>query len=96
MIVWDTGAWENLTTDDDERSVEAAEALAAGHLTVALHRHKLQGGFALTRISPGGDGRWLLVRVDDEHADARRNPVSTQRESVLSGRTVDEVGKEQG
>jgi hypothetical protein len=34
----------------------------------------------------------LLIKRRDEGADARRRPVSTQRESVLSGRKVDEVG----
>jgi hypothetical protein len=29
--------------------------------------------------------------VRDEHADARRNPVSTQPESGLSGRTLEEL-----
>jgi hypothetical protein len=32
----------------------------------------------------------------DEHADARRNPVSTQPDSVLSGRTVEQVAAELG
>ena len=35
----------------------------------------------------GDDANWLLVKVDDEGADRRRNPTSTQNESVLSGRT---------
>ena len=35
--------------------------------------------------------RWILVKVRDEAADARRNPVSAQPESVLSGRTIEDV-----
>jgi hypothetical protein len=31
------------------------------------------------------------VKRRDDEADARRNPVSTEPESVLSGRTVEEV-----
>jgi len=38
--------------------------------------------------------RWLLVKMDDEGADRRRNPVSTQPQSVLSGRTVEDVAKD--
>ena len=37
---------------------------------------------------------WLLVKRRDEEADARRNPVSTEPRSVLSGRTVEEVAAE--
>jgi len=33
-----------------------------------------------------------VIKRRDEGADARRNPVSTQRESVISGRTIDEIG----
>jgi hypothetical protein len=35
--------------------------------------------------------RWLLVKRRDEEADARRRPTSTQPESVVSGRTIDQV-----
>jgi hypothetical protein len=31
------------------------------------------------------------VKRRDEEADARRNPVSTQPESVVTGRTIEEV-----
>jgi DNA ligase D-like protein (predicted 3'-phosphoesterase) len=34
---------------------------------------------------------WLLVKRRDQDADARRNPLRSQPESVLSGRTLDEV-----
>jgi hypothetical protein len=34
------------------------------------------------------------LEVDDEEADARRNPVSTEPHSVLSGRTIEQVAAE--
>jgi hypothetical protein len=39
----------------------------------------------------GKDEAWLLVKKSDEDADARRKPVRNQPESVLSGRTLDEL-----
>jgi hypothetical protein len=39
--------------------------------------------------------RWILVKTRDDAADARRNPVSTQPESVLSGRTIEQVADEE-
>jgi hypothetical protein len=51
------------------------------------------GGYALTRIGKGKRERWLLVKMDDEGADRRRNPVSSQPESVLSGKMIEEVAK---
>ncbi|NBB82283.1 MAG: hypothetical protein GVY28_02650, partial [Alphaproteobacteria bacterium] len=41
----------------------------------------------------GDDANWLLVKMRDDDADARRNPTSTEPKSVLSGRTVEEVAK---
>jgi hypothetical protein len=45
-------------------------------------------------VARGDDERWLLVKMKDKDADARRKPVSTERRSVLSGRTVDAVEEE--
>ena len=92
VIVWDRGTYRNLTTrDGDEVPVE--QALEHGHVKVWLEGEKLSGGYALTRTPIGGGGRekWLLVKLADDAADARRNPVRTQPESVLSGRTVEDL-----
>jgi DNA ligase D-like protein (predicted 3'-phosphoesterase) len=87
VVVWDRGTFDNLTEKDGE-PVELADALDAGHLKVELHGEKLTGGFALTHTRMGGDeANWMLVKVDDEGADRRRRPTSTQNESVLSGKT---------
>jgi hypothetical protein len=68
-----------------------AEGLERGHLSFRLHGEKLRGGYALTRIREGKDETWLLVKRKDEDADARREPVRSQPESVLSRRTLDEL-----
>ena len=92
VIVWDTGTYWNSTKNDDGQEVSIEEGLEAGHIAVQIEGHKLRGGFALTRFR--GESDWLLVKMDDEHADARRNPTSTEPESVLSDRTIDEVKQE--
>jgi DNA ligase D-like protein (predicted 3'-phosphoesterase) len=93
VIVWDRGTYENLTDDDEGGEVPVPEALEAGHLVVRLDGEKLAGAYAMTRIGTGSDERWLLVKVRDEHADARRNPVRSEPESVLSGRTLEQVAE---
>ena len=90
VLIWDRGSYRNLSEKDGERRSMAA-ALDDGHAIVELHGEKLQGGYALQRIGGDDEPRWLLVKTDDEHADARRNPVSTQPKSVASGRTLDEI-----
>jgi len=91
VIVWDTGELTNLTERDGQQ-VELEDAVAAGHLKVALHGQKLSGAFALTRTSMGGDQRnWILVKVDDDGADRQRRPEEDELRSVLSGRTNEDL-----
>jgi DNA ligase D-like protein (predicted 3'-phosphoesterase) len=86
VIVWDAGTYRNL---DEDRSM--AEALDAGHARIWLEGEKLRGGWTLHRTNAGAKPQWLLMKRRDEGADARRNPQSTQPESVKTGRTVEEV-----
>ena len=95
VIVWDTGIYRNTTRDRNGAVVDLGDAFERGHATVWLDGHKLSGGYALTRVATGRQERWLVVKMRDEAADARRNPVSTQPESVLTGRTVEEVAAEE-
>lgn len=94
VLAWDRGPYENVTESDGER-IPIDRALRDGHAVVRLHGDKIQGDYLLQRTSRGDDEKWLLIKVDDDAADARRNPVSTEPESVLSGRTIDEVAREQ-
>jgi DNA ligase D-like protein (predicted 3'-phosphoesterase) len=95
VIIWDRGTYRNLKKDDDGNEVPMRKAVESGHVTVWLEGEKLSGGYALIRT--GGDGkRWLLIKMKDEGADARRNPVSTEPRSVVSGRTVEEVARSEG
>ena len=87
VVVWDAGDYDNLT-ERNGAPVPMADALAAGHVKVALHGRRLRGGFALTRTAMGGDeANWLLVKVADEHADRDHDVTAGRNESVLSGRT---------
>ena len=91
VIVWDAGGYRNL---DEDRSM--SEAIDAGHVRVWLDGEKLTGGYTLQRMhgrsgQAGDDAQWLLIKRRDEEADARRNPESTQPESVKTGRTIEQV-----
>ena len=93
VVVWDAGTYRNLKEDDDGEPVPVEDQVADGHATVWLEGEKLAGGYALTRVATGDDERWLLVKMDDDEADARRNPVSTEPASVKTGRTIEEVAE---
>ena len=98
VIVWDAGIYHNLTEDKRGSVLPMRAGLANGHVKVWLEGEKLQGSWALTRT---GDDRnnprqWLLVKVKDAAADPSLDPVATQPESILSGRTVAEMVAERG
>jgi DNA ligase D-like protein (predicted 3'-phosphoesterase) len=84
ILIWDRGTYRNLRARTDHLGMP--EALQDGLLEVFLEGERLRGGWALKRTD---DERWLLIKMDDEHADARRT-VGEER-SVVSGRTLAEV-----
>jgi DNA ligase D-like protein (predicted 3'-phosphoesterase) len=96
VIVWDRGTYENATLDDAGRQVPVTEAIADGELKFRLHGEKLAGGYLLVRTGGSGRERWLLIKQRGDGADARRRPTRTQPESVISGRTLEQVLAEEG
>jgi DNA ligase D-like protein (predicted 3'-phosphoesterase) len=94
VIVWDEGTFRNLS-EEDGHEIPLAEGLKRGHIKFWLRGKKLQGGWSLRRTSFGRDQRekWLLVKLKDEEADARRNPVSSRPESVRSGKTIRQIAR---
>ena len=93
VIVWDQGTYRNLMGEKDE-PLSMEEALERGHVEVWLEGRKLRGGFTLVRIEEEPREQWLLIKMKDREADARRNPVSTEPESVISGKPLEQVRKE--
>ena len=93
VLIWDRGTWTNIT-EKDGKTRSAKEALEQGHLLAWLDGEKIRGGYALHRTG-GSDSNWLLIKMDDDRADRRRNPVSTEPESVKSGRTIDQVAADE-
>jgi DNA ligase D-like protein (predicted 3'-phosphoesterase) len=87
VIVWDRGTYRKL--GDDEES--AAEALERGHLSFWLDGEKLRGGYTLHRTGDGAKPQWLLIKRRDEEAEASPEPVGSRPESVITGRTVEDL-----
>jgi bifunctional non-homologous end joining protein LigD len=85
VIVWDRGTWEP--------EGEPAEMLDAGRLRFALAGEKLRGTWNLVRTRD--EKTWLLMKSKDAEAVplAKGDVLSERAESVLSGRTVEEVGE---
>ena len=85
VIVWDQGTYE---VHGDGRP---GEQLAHGELHLELHGEKLVGHFMLVRTRPDrGREQWLMFHKKDDDAVSGWDP-EDHPESVLSGRTNDEV-----
>jgi len=83
VIVWDRGRWTPLS--------DPVAGLEEGKLVFGLAGYKLRGEWTLvrTRRAQGGKREWLLMKHRDAFAGPGRE---APEESVLSGRTVEEVG----
>lgn len=86
VIVWDRGSYEQ------GGRVAWPEALVRGHAVFVLHGEKLTGGFALQRTRSGEKPQWLLIKRRDEHARPDSDVVVQEPRSVISGRTLAEIG----
>jgi DNA ligase D-like protein (predicted 3'-phosphoesterase) len=85
VIVWDRGSYEQ------GGRVPWPEALDRGHAVFVLHGEKLRGGFALQRTRPGAKPQWLLIKRRDDEAQPGSDVAAEAPQSVVSGRTLDEL-----
>ncbi len=88
VIVWDRGHYEQ------GGRVAWPEALESGHAVFVLHGEKLHGGFALQRTRPGEKAQWLLIKRRDDEARPGTDVVAEEPQSVVSGKTLDELLRE--
>jgi DNA ligase D-like protein (predicted 3'-phosphoesterase) len=98
VIVWDRGVFENISETKQGKKMELSDAIEKGDVKVFLLGEKIRGAYALVRTRTDDRGReqWLLIKKRGEGADRRRRPTSSQPKSVLSGRTIEQVLKEEG
>jgi DNA ligase D-like protein (predicted 3'-phosphoesterase) len=83
VIQWDRGTYE-------PRGDAGELDLDSGHVSFVLDGEKLKGAFALTRTGPK---RWILVKMRDEHARRGSDITAERPESVVSGRTWQDVAR---
>lgn len=83
VMVWDIGTYDNI------RSKSMQASYKEGKIEVDLHGKKLHGGYVLIHMKDRKE--WLLKKIDDEFADARRNIITSEPKSALTGRTMEEI-----
>ena len=93
-MVWDKGTFKNIKEDEQGQPIDLLKSYEMGTLEFRLEGEKLKGGYALVKMKSGKmQGNWLLIKMDDDQADARRKPTNTENKSVLTGRTMKEIAK---
>ncbi len=83
VIVWDLGQWVPIEDPD--------AGLESGKLLFDLRGYKAKGRFTLVQTKGRGENEWLLIKKQDSFA---REEPSWSDTSVLSGRRVEEIGRE--
>ena len=92
VIVWDRGTW--IPEGDPHK------AYAKGHLDFSLNGDKLKGRWHLVRMRRRAREKqegWLLIKSDDDAARSPEDPdiLDDRPASVLSGRIIEDVGRQQ-
>lgn len=91
IMVWDRGTYKNINMEDDH-TVPMDEGYKTGQIGVYLKGKKIQGGYALFKQSSDKVGvDWLLIKMDDDKANAHRDPISSENKSVKTGRTMQQI-----
>lgn len=88
VIVWDAGTYSLVEGQDPLKEIER------GTIKFRLKGKKLQGIFALVKIRGRNNEKntWLLIKDNDDVAD-RKWKIDEHGESIVSGRSVDEVAQ---
>jgi bifunctional non-homologous end joining protein LigD len=89
VMVWDAGFYESVGLDP-------RAAIKRGRITIRLTGKKLNGEWALIRMPTSGKDKshpWLLIKTTK---DAGRVSQKRMDESVLTGRTVQQIANASG
>ena len=94
VMVWDKGTYHSIETDDRKESIPLLKkGLEKGDLKITLHGEKLNGQFALVNMKKPKQNAWLLIKKKDEFATTK--DVLKEATSVVSGKTIDEIGNDE-
>ncbi|HTD94965.1 MAG TPA: DNA ligase D [Chitinophagaceae bacterium] len=95
VIVWDEGTYvaaEGEFSDRRKMEKDLLRQLHKGKLIVTLKGEKLKGNFALVKSSYQGENSWLLMKVKDKYA--KKTDITKKDKSVVSGKSISQMGKE--
>lgn len=93
VMIWDYGTYTNIKREKG-RILPIDKCYQQGRIEVELKGKKVQGAFALIKTHYTSENSWLLIKMNDEYASARKNPVNTKKRSAVSNRTMTQIAKD--
>jgi len=93
VMIWDRGWYEPEEKGGGDEALRAG--IRKGDLKVIFHGKRIKGAYVLVRTRGYGDGdkpSWLLIKHRDKFAESGGELVETHITSVVSDRTMDEIG----
>ncbi len=95
VIIWDRGEYKPKDVDPECNLHD--KWLSGGVLEFTLYGSKLKGDWVLVKTKKRlyGEDSWLLIKKNDSYAGSG-NIVEMCPNSVLSGKTVDQINEEDG
>jgi DNA ligase D-like protein (predicted 3'-phosphoesterase) len=93
VMVWDIGTYRNLREEKQGKTGTMEQSYGEGKLEIWLEGKKLKGSYALIRTGFEKRG-WLIFKLKDEYVDKPNDPVKTEPDSALTGRSLEEIAAE--
>lgn len=92
VIVWDTGTYRNLK-EKEGQEIPMERTIEDGHVEIYLEGEKLKGTYALIHTGRHGKKFWLFFKMKELNRDT--SDILVERpESVLTGRTIEDIEEE--
>jgi bifunctional non-homologous end joining protein LigD len=88
VLIWDNGIIENIKQREG-KFVPLSQCYKEGNIEIIFHGKKLQGAYALIKTSP--IKKWILVKMKDKFAISPSDITESFPESVVSGKTVEQL-----
>lgn len=92
VMVWDTGTYRNLK-EKEGQEIPMEKTIEDGHVEFYLEGEKLKGAYALIHTGREGKKFWLFFKMKELNRDTS-DILFERPESVLTGRTIEDIEEE--
>jgi DNA ligase D-like protein (predicted 3'-phosphoesterase) len=90
VMVWDIGTYRNLREEKQGNPETMERSYDEGKIEIWLEGKKLRGGYAMIRTG-FEKGGWLFLKMKDEFSGKPEDPVKTEPDSALTGRSLEDI-----